>query len=624
MSGPTNYDSQGLEMFTEQRPAIVQLADLMDYINEMRDIFNETEKTMVEIKLMKYLTNIKEYGVIGDGVTDDTVAFQKAIDSKKPLKVPQGVYKITDTLKIYENTKIIGDYGSTNNIVKAKTKITFNTTSQKNVFEWHESVNASEYVYGVHIEGLSFIASNGLSIFDLKSCADFHAVNINSFGYFDHAVIVDNFIDSKFSNCSFQGITISPVKVVKTIEFSTTTTFEKCYFAQSNVGVKVEDNSINSLVFDDCIFESLNAVIDQHRGNNVMMYKCYVERVPISDTENDSAFILGVNGTSLNDFGTFLWDGGIIQGHIGNNFSYPSNANLVHVNMMRDVTFNDVSISRFMYLIKHTDNFEKITFSNVAVANVSYYGKKLDWSKINVIGGNFQQVYLDGESVPTKSSIIVPEIMVMPSDKTQLSPYKIVGDVKNRQLKYVDGYGLQRKMGFLNAGSSDKLFPNARLHSGDILFNDEIVSKGYPIGYVSMRFSRDTSANNYTAVTTAGSPIVTNSISGNQYFDFKIGDQVTVSEGMPSNGFQYTIIDKANDGSSITLNYEAVSNQTNVHIQLPTHDLQAFGQIGFRQYGAPPIGVFTPNKIGEELLDNVNQDWYKSTGLTANDWKKIT
>jgi len=42
MSGPTNYDSQGLEMFTEQRPAIVQMADFMDYINEMRDIYDET------------------------------------------------------------------------------------------------------------------------------------------------------------------------------------------------------------------------------------------------------------------------------------------------------------------------------------------------------------------------------------------------------------------------------------------------------------------------------------------------------------------------------------------------------------------------------------------------------
>jgi len=42
LSGSTNYSSDGQELFTEQKPAIVQLADFMDFVQEMRDIYDET------------------------------------------------------------------------------------------------------------------------------------------------------------------------------------------------------------------------------------------------------------------------------------------------------------------------------------------------------------------------------------------------------------------------------------------------------------------------------------------------------------------------------------------------------------------------------------------------------
>lgn len=49
-----------------------------------------------------------------------------------------------------------------------------------------------------------------------------------------------------------------------------------------------------------------------------------------------------------------------------------------------------------------------------------------------------------------------------------------------------------------------------------------------------------------------------------------------------------------------------------------------FGQISYRQVASSPIGITIPKMIGEEIFDSNNKNWYKSTGLTNQDWKAIT
>lgn len=93
--------------------------------NELRTILNGwlTDGTMSELvqetayqDLLKKLNNrtsvsVKDFGAIGDGVTDDTNAIQQAIDEAslgcKTVFVPVGTYKITRSLdlKVFQKFK---------------------------------------------------------------------------------------------------------------------------------------------------------------------------------------------------------------------------------------------------------------------------------------------------------------------------------------------------------------------------------------------------------------------------------------------------------------------------------------------------------------------------------------
>ena len=57
---------------------------------------------------METWVSVKKYGAKGDGVTDDTDAFEKAIAENEVVYVPTGWYRLTRTLKLGPKTKLIG------------------------------------------------------------------------------------------------------------------------------------------------------------------------------------------------------------------------------------------------------------------------------------------------------------------------------------------------------------------------------------------------------------------------------------------------------------------------------------------------------------------------------------
>lgn len=66
------------------------------------------EKDLPVLPAMGEWVNIRDLGAKGDGETDDTEVFEKAISQHQNIYVPQGWYRLTRTLKMEPGTKLIG------------------------------------------------------------------------------------------------------------------------------------------------------------------------------------------------------------------------------------------------------------------------------------------------------------------------------------------------------------------------------------------------------------------------------------------------------------------------------------------------------------------------------------
>ncbi|RSK25851.1 gluconolaconase [Bacillus sp. HMF5848] len=69
---------------------------------------NSVKTDIPALPPMASWVNVKTLGAIGDGVADDTTKLQYAVDHYKTIYLPQGLYRITDTIKLREDSVLIG------------------------------------------------------------------------------------------------------------------------------------------------------------------------------------------------------------------------------------------------------------------------------------------------------------------------------------------------------------------------------------------------------------------------------------------------------------------------------------------------------------------------------------
>lgn len=170
------------------------------------------------------MINAKNYGAIGDGIADDTVALQLAIDTaysmKTSLYIPSGNYLVSSSLNMPFNSGSVynqGNYiygdGMLNTIITA-------SAANISVFNYTQSV-AYEFQLGGWIKELSIHGSNLSGTTAIKAQALFQysfesveinglqfgvqLVNIGSPGDSDacNHIVFDNCL---IQNCSYWGI----------------------------------------------------------------------------------------------------------------------------------------------------------------------------------------------------------------------------------------------------------------------------------------------------------------------------------------------------------------------------------------------------------------------------------
>lgn len=123
---------------------------------EKENEYIEIEDEAIPLASYEQVTNdvnVKDYGAKGDGVTDDTIALQQAIDvasyNKVKVLIPETdkYYKVTRSLTLRDNTHIVG-YGATL-LMPSQDK-------PKNLLY----SSSSNYIYNVTIEGIKLQSVN--------------------------------------------------------------------------------------------------------------------------------------------------------------------------------------------------------------------------------------------------------------------------------------------------------------------------------------------------------------------------------------------------------------------------------------------------------------------------------
>lgn len=102
--------------------------------------------------------SVKDFGAIGDGTTDDTAAFQAAIDvatsfgnTYTSIYIPPGLYRITDTVRINKNKVRLFGAGD-------KSCLYFQPTADNKVMLLVQNSNAAALISYVSLENFGFIA----------------------------------------------------------------------------------------------------------------------------------------------------------------------------------------------------------------------------------------------------------------------------------------------------------------------------------------------------------------------------------------------------------------------------------------------------------------------------------
>lgn len=145
--------------------------------------------------------NIRDYGAIGDGIHDDTIAIQRCLDSNRSIYIPTGTYIITNTITLPSNTSVIG--AGLNSVIKAASN-NFDMIKTENFdnltgTDTHNAKVGNWYISNIVIDG-SYYSDPDLNILSNRTAGsglmiygdNFHLENVIVSNCPTHGIWLEN------------------------------------------------------------------------------------------------------------------------------------------------------------------------------------------------------------------------------------------------------------------------------------------------------------------------------------------------------------------------------------------------------------------------------------------------
>ncbi|MHB8128926.1 MAG: glycosyl hydrolase family 28-related protein [Mobilitalea sp.] len=267
-------EQQGVIMFNQlENLATITLVDKIKQVTPL----NNTKAEWI---------NIKSCGAKGDGVTDDTKAFDRAKKLGNNIYFPSGTYVLKNaSISNKKNVSIIGD--------NAELLCSKNSTPYFGVLGFF-NINGL-YISGITINGnkqnVPGSESGGVFNFYLKNCSNFNIENCKSVNSnYGANVFYDNCHDGIISNCIFDDIDCGLI------------------FANTDDAVKQGDLlPSHDIVIRDCIFKggtsegiSLSTRLDYDDKSFYQHYNFDIFDCVFDGKSNSGSSILLMNSKSVN------------------------------------------------------------------------------------------------------------------------------------------------------------------------------------------------------------------------------------------------------------------------------------------------------------------------------------
>jgi len=294
--------------------------------------------------------NVKWFGALGDGSTDDSTAFQNAVNTTYPILVPSGTYKINIGIN---NRTIIRGMGNTLSIVKP-----YDTSIAAMIYNYAAMSSPgglSYWNYHSKIENLGFVSASktGVGFSFGKTNPANHATN-------------DEFANNvNFYNCAFSGFD-------KGVNFpfgNIGTSFYSCEFFSNRYGVYTINNKVGSTM---------------HAGNKYFY-----------DGEfhsNDCAIYL--NNTA-DGFGAIILNGTILEYNNIAMYAY------VTPRVVVPVTFNNVWLEGNGNIVGGSTTIDSWSGSTLTTQSLTNHTLILDGdgAKFNIYSGFVSDIYIKGQNI---------------------------------------------------------------------------------------------------------------------------------------------------------------------------------------------------------------------------------
>ena len=245
--------------------------------------------TTVQAKLRETVS-VKDFGAVGDGVTDDTAAIQAAIDAvnvstRNTVFFPEGTYKVSSALTYSNNLTLLGVSNGlfTNQLNNFPVKIDCSSVSGY-LFTQPDVTNGDGalVISNMAFNGGGLATWSGLVKGSTTNSAFYLRLNNVGCGNGTSTTPLLDLTGEVFSKVENSIFTLWPfgmlVKMSKPLAtLSTTLTFEKCYFTSARQIYEVQ-SGVTDVLFDSCVFEA-SVVIGAAKLANVTHNNCYAEAI---------------------------------------------------------------------------------------------------------------------------------------------------------------------------------------------------------------------------------------------------------------------------------------------------------------------------------------------------------